>query len=118
MHPQIVCDGAAHLEQELQTVHDKKGEGIMLRDPDSYYEYKRSWSLLKAKKFFDAEARVIGLTPGKDSLQLKSLETGVEFKCKYVGNMKIGTIITYKYWGLMESGRPRFPQFLRIKEME
>lgn len=93
----------------MTKVHEIKGEGIMLRDPESFYEYKRSWSLLKAKKFYDAEAKVIGHTAGKDSIELKALKDGVEFKCKYVGNIKIGTIITYKYWGVSESGKPRFP---------
>ena len=35
-------------------------EGVILRDPDSLYECKRSKNLLKVKDFFDAEATVIG----------------------------------------------------------
>jgi DNA ligase-1 len=38
----------------------KKGEGMMLREPTSMYEGKRSDNLLKVKKFDDAEATVIG----------------------------------------------------------
>jgi DNA ligase-1 len=37
-----------------------KGEGLMLKDPESFYEKKRSKKLLKVKKFDDAEAIVIG----------------------------------------------------------
>jgi DNA ligase 1 len=37
-----------------------KGEGVMLKDPSSKYEGKRSYSLVKVKKFDDAEATVIG----------------------------------------------------------
>jgi len=37
-----------------------KGEGVMLKDPESEYEGRRSYSLLKVKKFDDAEATVIG----------------------------------------------------------
>lgn len=37
-----------------------KGEGLMLRNPYSYYENKRTKNLLKVKKFFDAEAEIIG----------------------------------------------------------
>jgi DNA ligase-1 len=41
-----------------------KGEGIMIRDPDSIYEGKRSDTLLKVKKFDDSEALVIGHNKG------------------------------------------------------
>ena len=36
------------------------GEGLMLKDPESFYEKKRSKKLLKVKKFDDDEAIVIG----------------------------------------------------------
>jgi DNA ligase-1 len=29
---------------------------------------------------------------------------------------KIGTIITFKYYGLTSKGNPRFPIFLRVRE--
>ena len=37
-----------------------KGEGLMLKDPSSKYEQKRSDRLVKVKKFDDTEATVIG----------------------------------------------------------
>ena len=37
-------------------------EGIMLRNPDSKYEFKRSKHLQKYKKFIDEEFEVIGFT--------------------------------------------------------
>jgi DNA ligase-1 len=36
------------------------GEGLMLKDPESKYERRRSEKLLKVKKFDDSEAIVIG----------------------------------------------------------
>lgn len=36
------------------------GEGMMIKDPNSLYEGKRSDFLLKVKKFEDAEATVVG----------------------------------------------------------
>lgn len=36
----------------------------MLRDPDSFYEGKRSKDLLKVKTAMDAEATIIGLVDG------------------------------------------------------
>ena len=44
----------------MDTVLSDKGEGVMLRDPNSSYERKRSNSLLKVKRFEDTEATVVG----------------------------------------------------------
>jgi DNA ligase-1 len=57
-----VCEGPDHLQEELDIVMKNKGEGIMLRNPDSMYERVRSSNLLKVKVFEDAEATVIGTT--------------------------------------------------------
>jgi ATP-dependent DNA ligase len=43
------------------------GEGLMLRDPRSYWEPKRSHRLLKVKSFHDAEATIIGYTWGRET---------------------------------------------------
>jgi DNA ligase-1 len=59
-----VCKSHQHLMEEMDKVCDKKGEGLMIRDPNSLYEGKRSDTLLKVKKFDDAEAVVIGHNKG------------------------------------------------------
>jgi DNA ligase-1 len=41
----------------------------MLRDPESFYENRRSKSLLKVKTFHDDEAVVLGYTEGMGRLQ-------------------------------------------------
>lgn len=53
------------MDKELERVVDKKGEGLMIKDPNSSYEGKRSKALLKVKKFDDAEAEVIGHLKGE-----------------------------------------------------
>ena len=63
------CEGQEHLTQLLQAVCSHGAEGLMLRQPGSRYERVRSKSLLKVKTFMDAEAKVIGHTPGKNRLQ-------------------------------------------------
>ena len=102
----------------------------MLRDPASVYENKRSKSLLKVKTFHDDEAVVLGYKPGTGRCQgmvgaLKCKNThGVDFE---VGSgltddmrrkpPKIGSKITYKYQEFnKDSGKPRFPTFLRVFE--
>lgn len=45
---------------ELDKVVANGGEGVMIKDPLSQYENRRSEKLLKVKTFEDAEATVIG----------------------------------------------------------
>eukprot|EP00392_Amoebophrya_sp_AT5.2_P006361 g6373.t1 len=49
----------------LKRVEQKGGEGLMLREPKSKYEKKRSNTLLKVKSFFDMDCVVIGIEKGK-----------------------------------------------------
>ena len=48
-HKQVVCKDAEHLDQEMKKVIALKGEGLMIKDPKSKYEAKRSKFLLKVK---------------------------------------------------------------------
>lgn len=48
------------MQKQIDTISGGKGEGIMIKDPESEYQGGRSYSLLKVKKFEDAEATVIG----------------------------------------------------------
>jgi len=43
----------------MELVVAAKGEGVMIKDPDSGYERKRSGNLLKVKYFDDAEAVIL-----------------------------------------------------------
>ena len=72
--------------EEMDKVIEEGGEGIMLRQPESKYENKRSDKLLKVKKFDDAEATVIAIEKGEGRLKdlmgairVKS-DDGKEFK--------------------------------------
>jgi len=40
IHPHKKVKSNAHLEQEVEKVIAKKGEGMILRDPKGKYEYK------------------------------------------------------------------------------
>lgn len=65
---QTVCKGFGHLIEQMDIICGKKGEGIMVKDPDSKYEGRRSWNLLKVKRFEDAEATVTGHQAGTGRL--------------------------------------------------
>jgi DNA ligase 1 len=83
---QTQCKSATTLESLMDKVCGGKGEGVMIKDPKSDYERKRSYSLLKVKRFEDAEAKVIGHVKGTGrlwnslgALQCKEKD-GTEFK--------------------------------------
>lgn len=110
----------------LERVEAAGGEGLMLRDPQSKYEGKRSQTLLKVKSFRDDEARVVAHETGTRG-RLKGVvaslcvegRDGTRFK---VGSgltdadrrspPAVGTIITYRYQELTGAGKPRFPTYV------
>lgn len=127
--PQTVCKGPDHLRCELDRMEQLGGEGLMLRQPESCYESGRSSTLLKVKRFLDAEARVIDYESGKGrhcgrlGALICELAGGVRFA---VGSgftdaererpPAIGSTITFRYQELTDRGAPRFPSFVRRRE--
>ena len=123
---QSICEGTVSLGRELSRIESLGGEGLMLRQPDSLYEFGRSATLLKVKTFHDAEAVVVGHQPGKGRHKgrlgalLVALPNGTQFS---VGTgfsdaqrerpPAIGTTITFRYQELTDGGVPRFPSFVR-----
>jgi DNA ligase-1 len=122
------CQGAAQLLAERDRVVRQGGEGLMLRQPGSFYEPRRSPTLLKVKPFDDAEATVIAHEPGKGkytgklgALRVRT-EDGKEFSigsgltdAERDSPPPIGTVITYRFRGLTAKGLPRFPSYLRVR---
>jgi DNA ligase-1 len=121
------CKGAAQLIAERDRVVREGGEGLMLRQPESVYEPRRSPTLLKVKPFDDAEATVIAheLGNGKYAGKLGALrvrtDDGKEFSigtgltdAERDSPPPIGTVITYRFRGLTAKGLPRFPSYLRV----
>ncbi len=120
------CKGVDHVLSEMRKVVDEGGEGLMLRQPGSRYQNGRSSTLLKVKEFTDAEALVVGYKEGTGRLQGSMgglrciMPNGTEF---VVGSgfsdaqrrkpPKKGSVITFKYQELSDSGSPRFPVFIR-----
>lgn len=123
-HHQIGPDD--DLEAMLEEIESQGAEGLMLRQPQSKYEGKRSNTLLKVKSFKDDEAQVLGWefgAKGRLRGKVKSLKVlardGTEFK---VGSgltdelrenpPPIGSLITYRYQELTKAGVPRFPTYI------
>lgn len=124
---QTVCNSPDHLNILMDKICGGKGEGVMLKDPKCSYERKRSYKLLKVKRFEDAEATVYGHQGGTGRLSgmcgaiLVEEKDGTKFK---IGSgfddaqrrkpPKIGSIVTFKFQGRSTNGVPRFPTFMRV----
>lgn len=128
---QSVCCSAEHLTQELGRVESLGGEGLMLRQPASFYEPRRSTTLLKVKRFQDCEGVVVGHEPGKGrhhgrlGALLLQLPDGTRFACgtglsdaQRDQPPAIGETVTVKYQELTDGGVPRFPVFAGVRNDE
>jgi DNA ligase-1 len=111
------------------------GEGIMLRQPGSLYEAKRSKTLYKIKEVDDMECKITGYKGGTgkytnmlgsficsllDKPDITFNVSGMDdiIRGSYKKTHPIGTIITITYNGLTGLGKPRHPRYLRIRHQE
>ena len=126
--PQIVCKDENHLNKFLQELLKNGAEGVIIKNPNLAYEIGRTKNSLKVKEFFDDEALVINHNFNSDgsfkSLKVK-LKNGVIFnlgggfkKEDRLNPPKIGSNITFKYYGFTKNGKPKFASFLRVREVE
>jgi DNA ligase-1 len=119
------CTGQGDLEENLRKVEAAGGEGLMLRQAGSFYEWRRSSTLLKVKTFCDEEAQVLSheAGKGKNAAVMGALvcrtPDGRQFNVGtgFTDAMRrsppaIGAIITYRYQELSNSLNPRFPTFV------
>ena len=133
--PQTIVETEEQVKNAFEDLTIKGAEGIMLRCPKSPYVGKRTAHLLKYKQLYDAECRIIGYKNGTG--KYKNMLGA--FKCELVKDKKIkfdisgmndiirnnykethpiGTIVTFTYMGLSNSGIPRHPVYLRIRNTE
>lgn len=118
------------LQAKLNEVVANGGEGLMLHRADALYSSGRNDDLLKLKPYIDREARVIAHLPGKgrNAGRLGALlvedEAGRRFRigagladAERESPPPLGSLVTYRYRGLTAKGLPRFPVFLRRREV-
>jgi len=125
----------AHLA-EIYTEYTLNGaEGIILRDPNSLYETKRSKLLLKMKLNSDSEAVVIDyvMGTGKYTGLLGSLKCEMNGKTFHIGTgfndvmrneyndpesskyIPIGATVNFAYMELTKDGIPRHPVYRGVR---
>jgi len=139
---QTVVKNDQHMDQVYQDIIKNGGEGIMLKDPNSPYEGKRSNFLLKYKPNFDAEGIIISYKPGQGKYQgilggficrqLINHDTYMSIdedenhvfstsgmndsvRKSYKSTHPVGTIISYEHSGKTNKGKPRFARYSRIR---
>lgn len=125
----------AELQRLLAKTVKLGGEGLMLHRGASLYQGVRNDDLLKVKTHEDAEARVLAHLPGQGkhaaglgALLVETVGTdtsrpGKRFKLGtgFSDEQRrqpppVGSIVTYRFRGLNDSGVPRFASFMRVRE--
>jgi DNA ligase-1 len=131
---------AADVERLMERWHEREGyEGVMVRDSSDAAVYepgKRSATLLKLKRFDDAEFEIVDVetAAGKDAgtavfvcrvantlltFRARPLGTLAERRKMLIGRSKlIGKPLTVRYQGLTDDGIPRFPVGVAVRVYE
>lgn len=130
----IICKNKEELMKYHEECLDLGYEGIMARNLDSPYEFKRSKHLQKIKIFNDAEFPIIGMNEGRGKLagscgSFICTHEGRPFDVKLKGKLSelkkywenqseyIGKQMTVQYQGFTgKNNVPRIPIGLRIRE--
>lgn len=112
----------------LKKYEEVGAEGLMLRNPESEYEFKRSKNLLKVKSFHDDDATIVGVQEGEGRNEGRMgalvcvLDNGTRFKVgtgfsdeQREGPPEVGERITFSYFELTDGGVPRFPVFVGVR---
>ncbi|MDO7667503.1 MAG: DNA ligase [Pseudomonadota bacterium] len=129
--PQKRVRSSSQLKSDLAKITALGAEGLVVRKPDMPYHSGRSDDDLKLKQYQDAECTVIAYKEGKGKYTRKTgslqcqLLSGLAF---YIGSglsdqqrespPNIGSVITFKYYGLTKNDIPRFPVFIRVRPTE
>ena len=117
-----VCGDTENLRAELARTSVFNPNGLLIRQPGSYYDAKRSKSLLKVKKPLESTAVVTGYEPGKGKYEglvggfRVKTEDGKEFKL--ISGLTdadrkfpplIGAMVSFQYQECSSAGVPKFP---------
>ena len=143
MAQQTFIESEKHMENLYKTILEKGGEGLMIKDPDSFYEDKRSNYMLKVKPSFDEEAIIIDYKLGNgkykgilggfickslinmDTYHLIDKDENHEFSLSgmddsvrndYETTHPIGTVISITHSGKTDGGKPRFARYVRKRD--
>jgi len=126
------CQSMDHFNKEFQRIKDEHGEGIVLKNPTSYYTRGTCKGYLEARAQYENIGTVVGvIKKEKASAQdpIKSLEVedsnGNRFAiCRGITQdvkdnpPEVGSRISYRYSGEIAEGKPKAPILIRILKPE
>lgn len=125
--PQTACRDHEHLAQFEKGILAFKGEGVVLRKPGSLYTPGKTNNVLKMKKVVLDEALVLEHAPGKHGKtgalvcewqgQVFNLGSGLEGKDRECPP-GVGKMVTFKYHGVTDRGKPRHAFFVICRDYE
>jgi len=123
---QLHVETPTQLQTIFQQIVHAGGEGIMINKSNTMYSVGRDKNLLKLKPYYDDEAIVLAhfLGQGKYAKVLGAMlvknRQGKVFKLgsgfsdeERKHPPSVGSIVSYRYSGFTNSGKPRFAIFLR-----
>lgn len=115
-------------------------EGTMIRNRFSFYEFKRTWNLMKLKTFYDLEVMIVEIIEGEGKYlgmlgamigvvenheiippgTMVGIGTGFDDQQRkdYFNKSVIGKLATIKYIELTEAKVPKHPVFVEIRNYE
>ncbi len=117
------------LQRFLNYIESLGGEGVVVRDGSLPYYTGRTKDAFKVKNYIDDECRIVGYNKGQGKyegmtgslscrmrdFQVINIGSGLSDKLRSVPP-SIGSLVTFKYYGLTSKGKPRFPIFLRVRK--
>lgn len=118
----------ARLDALMKEVVSGGGEGLILRNPSSVWEPKRTTAMVKVKPYFDSEAVVYGWTTGEGKytnmigaliVQWKGIQfklSGMIDEDRRIGAFQVGDRITFRYREVSVDGIPKEARYLRRHE--
>ena len=123
--PQKIVENQQQAKDFFQEITQQGGEGVIFRNPKLPYIAGRSAGFLKWKPQFDDECTVIKHIAGKGKIKDKmgavlcenqygQFRIGSGFTDHNRQNPPpVGSVITYRYRGFTNKGKPKFATFLR-----
>jgi DNA ligase-1 len=129
------ADAKQHMSEMVKAGY----EGIMLKDPDGNYVFKKTNLWLKYKPFFEADFTIEGAVEGRgkhegklgalkivgfvnDRLIKSEVGTGFDDDQRktlwhdYESERLLGRIVEVEYQEITEDGKLRFPAFRRVRD--
>jgi len=119
--PMEKCSGEEHLQNYLQEIINKGGEGIMIHHPELHYRPGRTEKLLKVKKYFESVVIFKNLNPNARNF-ICTQENGVECEVKCSPGSRYnppqpGTKIHVTHQGFFnKSMKYKYPVLTKIEE--